>query len=136
MGAETLCYLSLHDLSGRIRRGDVSPVEAVEAFLQRIEQLNPLLSAFLTLCADRALEESKRAGAEFAAGRWRGPLHGVPYGIKDIIETAGDAKLAVRLNDGTALNLGPNARFPVDQFTFDRVGSAAAAAVIAIPPIL
>ena len=51
MGAETLCYLSLHDLSGRIRRGDVSPVEAVEAFLQRIEQLNPRLSAFLTLCA-------------------------------------------------------------------------------------
>ena len=43
MGAETLCYLSLHDLSGRIRRGDVSPVEAVEAFLQRIEQLNPRL---------------------------------------------------------------------------------------------
>ena len=62
MGAETLCYLSLHDLSGRIRRGDVSPVEAVEAFLQRIEQLNPRLSAFLTLCADRALEEAKRAG--------------------------------------------------------------------------
>ena len=82
MGAETLCYLSLHDLSGRIRRGDVSPVEAVEAFLQRIEQLNPRLSAFLTLCADRALEEAKRAGAEIAAGRWRGPLHGVPFGLR------------------------------------------------------
>ena len=97
MGAETLCYLSLHDLSGRIRRGDVSPVEAVEAFLQRIEQLNPRLSAFLTLCADRALEEAKRAGAEIAAGRWRGPLHGVPYGIKDIIETAG-----VRTTNGSS----------------------------------
>jgi len=97
MGAETLCYLSLHDLSGRIRRGDVSPVEAVEAFLQRIEQLNPRLSAFLTLCADRALEEAKRAGAEIAAGRWRGPLHGVPYGTKDIIETAG-----VRTTNGSS----------------------------------
>ena len=97
MGAETLCYLSLHDLSGRIRRGDVSPVEAVEAFLQRIEQLNPRLSAFLTLCADRALEEAKRAGAEIAAGRWRGPLHGVPYGIKDIIDTAG-----VRTTNGSS----------------------------------
>ena len=99
MGAETLCYLSLHDLSGRIRRGDVSPVEAVEAFLQRIEQLNPRLSAFLTLCADRALEEAKRAGAEIAAGRWRGPLHGVPYGVKDIIETAG-----VRTTNGSSFS--------------------------------
>src|SRR6516164_7028772 len=89
MGAETLCYLSLHDLSGRIRRGEVSPAECVEAFLQRIEEVNPRLSAFLTLCVDRALEEAKRAGAEIAAGRWRGPLHGVPCGIKDIIETAG-----------------------------------------------
>src|SRR5262249_61417826 len=89
MGAETLCYLSLHDLSGRIRRGDVSPVEATEAFLQRIEQLNPRLSAFLTLCADRALEEAKRAGAEIAAGRWRGPPPGGPHGIKEILETAG-----------------------------------------------
>ena len=50
MGAETLCYLSLHDLSGRIRRGDVSPVEAVEAFLQRIEQLNPRLTYFTHIC--------------------------------------------------------------------------------------
>ena len=69
----------------------------MEAFLQRIEQLNPRLSAFLTLCADRALEEAKRAGAEIAAGRWRGPLHGVPYGIKDIIETAG-----VRTTNGSS----------------------------------
>ena len=89
MDAETLCYLSLNDLSGRIRRGEVSPVEAVEAFLQRIEELNPRLSAFLTVCAERALEAAKRAAAEIGAGRWRGPLHGVPYGLKDIIETAG-----------------------------------------------
>ena len=97
MDAETLCHLSLHDLSGRIRRGDVTPAEAAEAFLQRIEELNPRLSAFLTLCADRALEEAKRAGAEIAAGRWRGPLHGVPYGIKDIIQTAG-----VRTTNGSS----------------------------------
>jgi aspartyl-tRNA(Asn)/glutamyl-tRNA(Gln) amidotransferase subunit A len=47
------------------------------------------LSAFLTLTGDRALEEARRAEAEIAAGRWRGPLHGVPYGAKDIIDTAG-----------------------------------------------
>jgi aspartyl-tRNA(Asn)/glutamyl-tRNA(Gln) amidotransferase subunit A len=97
MGAETLCQLSLHDLSGRIRRGELSPAECVEAFLQRIEELNPRLSAFLTVCADRALEEAKRAGAEIAAGHWRGPLHGIPCGIKDIIETAG-----VRTTNGSS----------------------------------
>lgn len=97
MGAETLCHLSLHDLSGRIRRSEVTPAECVEAFLQRIEELNPRLSAFLTVCADRAFEEAKRAGAEIAAGHWRGPLHGVPCGIKDIIETAG-----VRTTNGSS----------------------------------
>ena len=97
MNAETLCHLSLHDLSGRIRLGDVAPAEVVEAFLRRIEELNPRLSAFLTLCADRALEEAKRAAAEIAVGCWRGPLHGVPYGIKDIIETAG-----VRTTNGSS----------------------------------
>src|SRR5262249_15566867 len=97
MDAETLCHLSLHDLSGRIRRGEVSPAECVEAFLQRIEEFNPRTSAFLTVCADSALEEAKRAGAEIAAGRWRGPLHGIPCGIKDIIETAG-----VRTTNGSS----------------------------------
>ena len=89
MKTETLCYLGIHDLAGRIQRGEISPVDVVEAYLQRIEALNPRLSAFLTLTEDLALEEAKRAGAEIAAGRWRGPLHGIPYGAKDIIETAG-----------------------------------------------
>lgn len=123
MNAETLCHLSLHELSAHIRRRDASPVEIVEAFLQRIEQLNPRLSAFLTLCADHALEEAKRAEAEIAVGRWRGPLHGIPYGLKDIIETAGvrttngssffqdhvpsdDAECVVRLRRAGAVMLG------------------------------
>jgi aspartyl-tRNA(Asn)/glutamyl-tRNA(Gln) amidotransferase subunit A len=84
-----LGYLSVHDLAGRIRRRELSPVEVVEAHLRRIEALNPRLSAFLTLTADRALEEARRAEAEIASGHWRGPLHGIPYGAKDIIETAG-----------------------------------------------
>ena len=89
MDGGDLCYLSIHELSGRIRRREVSPVEVVEAHLRRIESVNPVLSAFLTLTGDRALEEARRAEIEIAAGRWRGPLHGVPYGAKDIIETAG-----------------------------------------------
>src|SRR2546425_3307128 len=89
MSDRDLCQPSVHDLAGRIRQRDVSPVEVVEAHLRRIDALNPRLSAFFTLTGDRALEEARQAEAEIAAGRWRGPLHGVPYGAKDIIETAG-----------------------------------------------
>lgn len=89
MGDGDLCDLSVHDLGGRIRRRDISPVEVVEAHLRRIEAVNPRLSAFFTVTGDRALDEARRAETEIAAGRWRGPLHGVPYGAKDIIETAG-----------------------------------------------
>jgi aspartyl-tRNA(Asn)/glutamyl-tRNA(Gln) amidotransferase subunit A len=89
MGGGDLCSLSVHDLSGRIRRREVSPVEVVEAHLRRIAELNPQLSAFLTVTGDRALDEARHAEAEIAAGHWRGPLHGIPYGAKDIIETAG-----------------------------------------------
>ena len=88
MDGERLCYLSVHDLAERYRRGDVSPVEVVDAHLQRIEALNPRLSAYLTVTAERARQEAKQAGAEIAARQSRGPLHGVPYGVKDIIETA------------------------------------------------
>src|SRR5215470_8266782 len=86
MSSHDLCHLSVHDLAGRIRQRDVSPVEVVEAHLRRIDALNPKLSAFFTLTADRALADARRAEAEIAAGRWRGPLHGIPYGAKDIID--------------------------------------------------
>ena len=86
---EPLCQLSAHELSLRIRRREVSPVEVAEAHLRRIEALNPRLNAFLTVTGESALEEARRAEREIAAGRWRGPLHGLPYGAKDIIDTAG-----------------------------------------------
>jgi aspartyl-tRNA(Asn)/glutamyl-tRNA(Gln) amidotransferase subunit A len=118
-----LCDFSVHDLGGRIRRRDVSPVEVVDAHLRRIEAVNPRLSAFYTVTGDRAREEARRAEAEIAAGRWRGPLHGIPYGAKDIIETAGiltthgssffrdhvpaeDAECIVRLRQAGAILLG------------------------------
>ncbi len=92
-------------------------------YLQRIEALNPRLSAYLTLTADSAREEALRAEAEIAAGRWRGPLHGIPYGVKDIIETKGvrtthgssffpdfvperDAECITRLQGAGAIMLG------------------------------
>jgi aspartyl-tRNA(Asn)/glutamyl-tRNA(Gln) amidotransferase subunit A len=123
MGEADLCYLSVWDLGERIRRRELSPVEVVKAYLRRIETLNPALSAFLTITAEHALEEARGAEAEIAAGRWRGPLHGIPYGAKDIIETEGirtthgssffrdhvpvaDAECIVRLRRAGAILLG------------------------------
>ena len=82
--------------AGAFSAREISPVEIVDAYLRRIEALNPRLSAYLTLTADSAREEAMRAEAEIAAGRWRGPLHGIPYGVKDIIETKGVGPRTVR----------------------------------------
>jgi aspartyl-tRNA(Asn)/glutamyl-tRNA(Gln) amidotransferase subunit A len=72
-----------------VRMQKLSPVEVVIACLKRIEQLNPELNAFITLLAEQALEQARVAEAEIKAGRWRGPLHGIPVGIKDFYDTAG-----------------------------------------------
>lgn len=89
MDTDDLCHLGVSGLAGLIQRGEVSPVEIVDAYLRRIGRLDPHLSAYLTLTADRARDEAREAETEIAAGRWRGPLHGIPYGVKDIIETEG-----------------------------------------------
>src|SRR6185312_11299205 len=60
-----------------------------QAYLDRIAQLNPLINAYITVTADRALEDARRADAELAAGKPRGPLHGIPIALKDLYETAG-----------------------------------------------
>jgi aspartyl-tRNA(Asn)/glutamyl-tRNA(Gln) amidotransferase subunit A len=84
-----LCFLSIAELAGLMRARTVSAVEVTEAHLARIERLNPTLNAFVTVMAAAAREAARRADAELSAGRWRGPLHGVPIGIKDIFDTAG-----------------------------------------------
>src|ERR1700732_5478799 len=66
----------------------VSPVEVVNSCLKRIEQLNPKLNAFITVLADQALEQARVAEAEIKAAKWRGPLHGIPVGVKDFYDTA------------------------------------------------
>jgi aspartyl-tRNA(Asn)/glutamyl-tRNA(Gln) amidotransferase subunit A len=72
-----------------MRTQKVSPVEVVGSCLKRIEDLNPRLNAFITVLAKQAMEQAKKAEAEIKAGKWRGPLHGVPVGIKDFYDTAG-----------------------------------------------
>jgi len=76
-------YDSIGELSKRIYEQTVSPVEVVEACLKRIETLNPTLNAFITVMADDARAQAKAAETDIRAGKWRGPLHGVPVAVKD-----------------------------------------------------
>jgi aspartyl-tRNA(Asn)/glutamyl-tRNA(Gln) amidotransferase subunit A len=87
-------YDSIGELSRKIYEQRVSPVEVVEACLKRIRTLNPTLHAFITVMADDARDRAKTAEAEITAGRWRGPLHGVPVAVKDFYDTAGTTTTA------------------------------------------
>ncbi len=87
--ATELPLLELVEVSKAVQKKEVSPVELTRACLDRIEQLNPKLNAFLTVTDTSALEEARKAEAEIARGEWKGPLHGVPLAVKDLIETAG-----------------------------------------------
>jgi aspartyl-tRNA(Asn)/glutamyl-tRNA(Gln) amidotransferase subunit A len=82
-------YQPLTRLAGQVRDRRLDPVELAEAALQRLESLGPRLGAVVTLTRERALAEARAARAEIDAGRYRGPLHGIPYGAKDLIAAAG-----------------------------------------------
>ncbi|MCZ6875566.1 MAG: amidase [bacterium] len=87
--SNSLCTKSLAELAELIRTRAVSPLALTQAYLDRIEQLNPQLDAFITKTAERAIEQAKAMEAEIAAGNYRGPLHGMPFGLKDIYDTKG-----------------------------------------------
>ena len=89
MSDDALCFLSGAELGRRIARRELSPVAVTRAHLARIEQLAPKLNGFVTVTAERALAEAAAADREIAAGRSRGPLHGVPMALKDLFDTAG-----------------------------------------------
>jgi len=84
-----LAFLSAAELGRRIARREVSPVEVVEEQLRRIERLDPGLSCYITVLADRALDQARRAEAEIVSTGSRGQLHGVPVALKDIFDTTG-----------------------------------------------
>jgi aspartyl-tRNA(Asn)/glutamyl-tRNA(Gln) amidotransferase subunit A len=81
--------VSLATQSELLRSLRVSPVDLVITCLRRIKQLNPQLNAFVTVLPTLAMEQARQAESELKAGLWRGPLHGIPIGIKDFYDTAG-----------------------------------------------
>lgn len=85
----SLSELGFSEVSQLIRSKKASPVELTHECLSRIERLNPKLNAFITVTADSALTEARQAAAEIQHGHWRGPLHGIPIALKDLIDTAG-----------------------------------------------
>jgi aspartyl-tRNA(Asn)/glutamyl-tRNA(Gln) amidotransferase subunit A len=116
---------SISELAPRLRRKEISPVEITQQCLSRIEKLNPALNAFITVLSDSALREARSAESEILRGEWRGPLHGIPIALKDLIDTAGvrttaasalyesripaeDAEVVRRLRQAGAVILGKN----------------------------
>src|SRR5262249_4050793 len=80
---------SLHEVSEAIRQRWVSPVELVTTCLDRIERLQPRVNASITVAAGAARRGAKAQEKEIGEGRWKGPLHGIPIGVKDFYDTAG-----------------------------------------------
>ena len=89
MDKSELPFLSASELSRRIRSREVSPVEATEAYLDRIDSLDFKFNAYLTVTREMAMEAAREAEREIAAGNHRGPMHGVPVAVKDQFLSAG-----------------------------------------------
>jgi len=87
--SDELHFLTIARASELVRARKLSPVELTQALLARTAALDPCIHAFITVTAERALAQARAAEAEIAAGRHRGPLHGIPFGLKDIYCTAG-----------------------------------------------
>jgi aspartyl-tRNA(Asn)/glutamyl-tRNA(Gln) amidotransferase subunit A len=132
--SSTVCDLDLRGVSETIARGEVTSVQVTEAYLERIGRYDPVLRAYITVMTDDALARAKAADVEQAEGRRRGPLHGVPIALKDLIAVAGvamtagsrvlaghvpsrDAFVTERLHSGGAVVLG---KLSMHEFAFGR----------------
>jgi len=109
--------LSLSEASDLVHGKKISSVALTQECLKRIERLNPKLNAFITVTAESALEQAREAEAEIQKGQWKGPLHGIPIALKDLVDTAGselfqdrvpsqDAEIVRRLKAAGAVLLG------------------------------
>jgi aspartyl-tRNA(Asn)/glutamyl-tRNA(Gln) amidotransferase subunit A len=83
-------YKPIRDLSEFVRTSKVSPVELAKTFLNRLENLGPKYNAVVTVTRERALGHAQRAEEEITKGLCRGPLHGIPFGVKDLLATSDD----------------------------------------------
>lgn len=134
-----LTALTLHEVSGRVRNKEVSPVELTRACLARIDKYDGEINAFISVTREIALVQAQRAEQEILAGQYRGPLHGIPIALKDNIDTAGirttagsavyanrvpkvDADVARRLKEAGAVVLG---KLNMNEFAvgFDGIGT-------------
>ena len=126
MTAMELCFTTLADAARRIARHELAPVELSDAYLQRIGEFDHQLQSFVTLTADLAMRQAKAAEAAIMREGPRSRLHGIPYCLKDIVETAGirttgqsklladhipsqDAVVAAKLQDAGGVLLGKTA---------------------------
>ena len=89
MNNHELVFLSAAELASEIRNKQISPVEAVEAYLDQINNIDPKLNAYITVLSDQALEAARESETDITSNRVRGPLHGVPVAVKDQIYTRG-----------------------------------------------
>ncbi|MGO9762042.1 MAG: amidase [Solirubrobacteraceae bacterium] len=138
--AAELCLLRAGELLELMRSGELSSVEVVSAHLERIAELNPALKAIVTLAAEEAIEQAKRADRARAAADEVGLLHGLPIGIKDLVDTAGmrttygspifrdnvpvkDAAIVTRLRNAGAIVVGKTntPEFGAGSHTFNAV---------------
>ena len=118
-----LYYLTIAEAGALLRERKLSPVELTQAFLDRIDELDPKLEAYITVLHEEALAEARAAEAEIARGRYRGPMHGIPIALKDLYDTKGvrttsgsrvmadrvpaeDATTTARLRESGAVLLG------------------------------
>ncbi|MEP6778416.1 MAG: amidase [Gemmatimonadaceae bacterium] len=117
---EDLAFLPAHRLSALIKEKKLTSTRLTKIYLDRLKKYNPILLCAVTIMESQGMAEAARADAEIAAGKWRGPLHGIPYGVKDLFNTKGvpttwgaydfkdriideDADIVVRLRDAGAV---------------------------------
>ena len=131
-----ICYASAGQLGPMIRSGEISPVEIIDAHLSRIRATEPVLNSFITVLADEATAAARQAERDVRAGRYRGPLHGIPVGLKDLFNTGGvrttsgsriydnyipaqDCTVAARFREAGAILLG---KLNMHQFAYGPTG--------------
>ncbi len=136
MPPSDLTELTIAEAAGQIQRGRLSPVELTQAYLDRIGRVDQASHCYITVLGDEALAAAHAAQRDVAEGRYRGPLHGIPIALKDLIQTKGvrttcgarilkdwipdaDATVAIRLREAGAILLG---KLNLHEFAFGPTG--------------